>query len=35
MKFDDKEVNEMIQIIKKNIGSSTIEKIGDTEMKYD
>jgi hypothetical protein len=35
MKFDDKEINKMIQIIKKNIGSSTIEKIGDTEMKYD
>lgn len=35
MKFDDKEVGEMIQIIKSNIGSSTTEKIGDTEMKYD
>jgi hypothetical protein len=35
MKFDDKELNNIIKIIKKNIGSSTIEKTGDVEVSYD
>ena len=35
MKFNEQEIDEILKIIKNEIGSSTTEKIGDMEIKYD
>ena len=35
MKFNEQEIDEILKIIKNEVGSSTTEKIGDMEIKYD
>jgi hypothetical protein len=35
MSFDDKELNEIIKIIKQGVGLLTVEKSGDVEVSYD